>query len=176
MKKLLALLLVLAMTFAMVACAPNSDGTTDDSTAGNNQPVNTTSSNTNPEDTKPEEPIVDNTLVEYYMQKANEVKITDTDVTFTDDSGRGEITIAKNPQKVAILYPSLTCLWYETGATAPLIVGGKSGIQLYEEQIGRDITKDEGITVVSTSSSGTGWDVEAIIANKPDLIDRKSVV
>ena len=50
-------------------------------------------------------------LVEYYLAEANEVVITDTHVTFTDDSGRGEISIAKNPQNAAILYGSFACLW-----------------------------------------------------------------
>ena len=36
--------------------------------------------------------------------------------------------------------------------------------------IGRDITQDDGVTVVATSSSGKKWDVESIIALRPDLI------
>lgn len=114
--------------------------------------------------------ISDNTLAEYYMQKANEVVVTDTHVIFTDDSGRGELSIEKNPQNAAVLYGSLTCLWYEAGGTAQLAIGGKSNSSLYTEQIGRDITQDEGVTIVAESNSGTQWDVESIIAHKPDLI------
>ena len=161
MKKLIALLLVLAMALSMAAC-----GTPD-------APETTPSTESNTPSTEPStepEAVVDNTLVEYYMQKANEVVITDTHVTFTDDSGRGEISIEKNPKNAAILYGSLTCLWYEAGGTAQLAIGGSSNTTLYNEQIGRDIAEDEGVTVVSDSNAGSKWDVEAIIAHNPDLI------
>lgn len=140
MKKLISLLLVLAMALSMVICC-----------AG-------------------EAPEAENTLVSYYLQKADEVVITDTHVIVTDDSGRGELTIEKNPQNAAVLYGSLACLWYEAGGVSPLLIGGSSAISLYEEQIGRDITQDEGVTIISESSSGSEWDIEKIIANKPDLI------
>ena len=167
MKKLIALLLAMIMVLSMAACG----NTNADPTEGAKE-LETPTAAANEPTVAPTEPeaVVDNTLVEYYMQKANEVVVTDTHVTFTDDSGRGEISIEKNPKNVAVLYPSLTCLWYETGATAPLIIGGKSGIELYNEQIGRDITKDEGVTIVSDSSSGGSWDVESILAHNPDLI------
>ena len=159
MKKLIALLLALAMALSMAACgATNPDPTTAP-----------TEGATTPSVTEPEA-VVDNTLVEYYMQKANEVVITDTAVTFTDDSGRGEITVEKNPENAAILYGSLTCLWYEAGGVAQLAIGGSSNTTLYNEQIGRDIAEDEGVTVVSDSNAGSKWDVEAIIAHNPDLI------
>lgn len=161
MKKLIALLLVLAMALSLAACGTTTPKDTPPSTE-NDTPATETP-------TEPEA-IVDNTLVEYYMQKANEVQVTDTHVIFTDDTGRGEISIEKNPQNAAILYGSLTCLWYEAGGVSPLLIGGKSAISLYKEQIGRDITQDEGATVVAESSSGTQWDVESIIAHKPDLI------
>lgn len=159
MKKLIALLLALAMTLSMAACG-----------AQTAEPTEATVQETEAPATTEPTAVVDNTLVEYYMQKADEVVITDTAVTFTDDSGRGEITIEKNPENAAILYGSLTCLWYEAGGTAQLAIGGNSSTELYEEQIGRDITQDEGVTVVSDSSSGTSWDVESIIAHNPDLI------
>ena len=171
MKRIIALLLALVMVLAMAACnqpADPTNGTNPNPTTPN--PTEPQPTEPQPTEPQPTEPEIDNTLVEYYMQKANEVVVTDTHVIFTDDSGRGEISIEKNPKNVAVLYPSLTCLWYETGATAPLIIGGKSGIELYNEQIGRDITADEGVIVVSTNSSGASWDVESIIAYKPDLI------
>lgn len=164
MKKTIALVLALLLMLSMAACAPTSDNTT----TGPNAP--TSAAPTEPTATDPNEPIVDDTLVEYYMQKANEVVVTDTDVTFTDDSGRDAITIQKNPQRVAILYSSLTSLWYETGATASFIAGGKSSVELYQEQVGRDITQDEGTEVIVTSNAGSKWDVEAILAKNPDLI------
>lgn len=178
MKKLLALLLVLSMALSFAAC-----GGTTNNNAGQKEPAPSTDNSTTPgtgdttttpdtsTDTNTEpEVIVDNTLIEYYMQKASEVVVTDTHVTFTDDSGRGEITVEKNPENAAVLYGSLACLWYEAGGFSPLLIGGKSSISLYKEQIGRDITKDEGVTIVSESSSGGEWDIEAIIANNPDLI------
>ena len=175
MKKLLALLLVLTMALSFAAC-----GGTTNNNAGQKDPAPSTGDNTTPgsndSTTTPDstttdpEIIVDNTLIEYYMQKANEVVVTDTHVTFTDDSGRGEITVEKNPENAAVLYGSLACLWYEAGGTAQLAIGGKSNTTLYNEQIGRDIAEDEGVTVVSDSNAGSKWDVEAIIAHNPDLI------
>lgn len=172
MKKLFALLLSLSMVLSMAAC-----GNTADNAAGNDQSGNTTTGdtatpgNTTEPATQPDpEPVVDNTLVEYYFQKANEVEVTDTQVIFTDDGSGQQIALDKDPQNVAILYGSLICLWHEAGGTVPLVVGGKSAVTLYEEQIGRDITQDEGVKVVTESSSGTSWDVEAILAEKPDLI------
>ena len=183
MKKLIALVLVLVMVLALAACGTETDPTDAPTNAPTNTPTNAptnaptdaptdapTEEPTDAPTEEPTEPALDNTLVEYYMQKANEVVVTDTHVIFTDDSGRGEISIEKNPENAAILYPSLACLWYETGATAPLLIGGDSGIELYLEQIGRDITQDPGVTIVSESSSGGSWDVEAILANNPDLI------
>ena len=177
MKKLLALLLVLSMALSFAAC-----GGTTNNNAGQKEPApstdtttpstsdTTTTPDTGADTTTEPEVVVDNTLVEYYMQKANEVVVTDTHVTFTDDSGRGEITVEKNPKNAAVLYGSLACLWYEAGGFSPLLIGGKSSVTLYKEQIGRDITQDEGVTIVSESSSGSEWDIEAIIANNPDLI------
>lgn len=109
-------------------------------------------------------------LVAYYLSEANKVVVTDTHVTFTDDSGRGEISIEKNPQNAAILYGSLACLWVEAGGKVQLAIGGDSNVTLYTEQIGRDIAKDEGVIVVSESNGGSQWDVETIIGAKPDLI------
>ena len=175
MKKLLALLLVLSMALSLAACGgTTNNGANNDKTPSAND---TTTPSTNDSTTTPDpdpntepEVIVDNTLIEYYMQKANEVVVTDTHVTFTDDSGRGEITVEKNPENAAVLYGSLACLWYEAGGTAQLAIGGKSNTTLYNEQIGRDIAEDEGVTVVSDSNAGSKRDVEAIIAHNPDLI------
>lgn len=109
-------------------------------------------------------------LVEYYLAEANEVIVNEDSVTFTDDSDRGEITIAKNPQNAAILYGSLACLWVEAGGTVQIGIGGKSNTTLYTEQLGRDLALDEGITIISESNGGKQWDIESIIAAKPDLI------
>lgn len=109
-------------------------------------------------------------LVEYYLAEANEVVVTDTHVIFTDDSGRGEISIEKNPEKAAILYGSFACLWTEAGGKVQIGIGGKSNATLYNEQVGRDLAEDEGFKVISESNGGKKWDVEAIIAEQPDLI------
>lgn len=168
MKKLISLMLALTMVLSMAACGSEPQETTPNETpAQTTDAVDVTPETTVPQETEAE---LNNTLVEYYMQKANEVVVTETDVTFTDDSGRGTITIAKNPQNAAVLYGSLACLWYEAGGVSPILIGGKSAVSLYKEQVGRDITQDEGAIVVAESSSGTQWDVEAIVANHPDLI------
>lgn len=109
-------------------------------------------------------------LIEYYLAKANEVVVSDTHVRFTDDSGRGEISIAKNPRNAAVLYGSLASLWVEAGGKAQMVIGGENSVALYQEQLGRDITQDEGVTIVSETSSGQNWDTEKIIAARPDLI------
>ena len=175
MKKLLALLLSLSMALSLAACGGTTNKNADQKApvpSAGETTTDTTAPATTPDASTTTEPdaVVDNTLVEYYMQKADEVVVTDTHVTFTDDSGRGEITVAKNPKNAAVLYGSLACLWYEAGGVSPLLIGGKSSVSLYKEQIGRDITQDEGVTIVSESSSGSEWDIEAIIANNPDLI------
>ena len=87
MKKLIALLLAMIMLLSMDACG-NTNATP---TEGAKETAAPTTEAT----VAPTEPALDNTLVEYYMQKANEVVVTDTHVTFTDDSGRGEITVEK---------------------------------------------------------------------------------
>ena len=169
MKKLIALLLAMAMVCSMAACSnQNEDSQQTNPPASTNAPTETPAPAPAPE--VPEEPVVDNEVVEYYLQKANEVQVTDTHVIFTDDGSGAEMTVAKNPQKVAVLFGSLTALWYEAGGTVQLAVGGKSAVTTYKEQIGHDITQDEGVTIVTESSSGTNWDVEQIIGGKPDLI------
>lgn len=168
MKKIPAMLLALSMVFSLTACGGQAE--TSQPPANESQPAEET---TPAESTEPStEPTaqVDSAVVDFYLQKANEVKVTDTAVTFTDDSGRGEMTIEKNPENAAILFGSLAALWYEAGGTVQVAIGGKSSIELYKEQIGRDFTTDEGVTVVAESSSGANWDVETILATKPDLI------
>lgn len=170
MKKLIALLLALAMVLSLVACGTESTGDKQEEQPNVSENVQQPEETQTPEPSQEPEQVLNNETVEYYFQKANEVQVTDTHVIFTDDGSGQEMSIAKNPQNVAVLYGSLICLWHEAGGTVPLVVGGKSSITLYKEQIGRDITQDEGVKVVTESSSGTGWDVEAILAEKPDLI------
>lgn len=116
------------------------------------------------------ESTIDQELLDYFMQKANEVVVNEDSVTFTDDSGRDAITIPKNPEKTTVLYGSLVCLWYEAGGEAACVVGGDTDKTLYAEQIGRDITLDENVKIIADSSNGKNWDVEAIIAENPDLL------
>lgn len=104
-----------------------------------------------------------------FLEKADQVVVEADSVTFEDASSE-TVTIQKNPQKTVNLYGSFTTLWYEAGGTVAGCIGGDSAITLYQEYIGRDITQDEGVTVVATSSSGKKWDVESIIAQQPDLI------
>lgn len=111
-------------------------------------------------------------LTNYYLEEANEVTVTDKDVTFSDAACKeGETkTIARGVKRVVILYPSFTTLWYETGGTAIGVIGGKTSSHQYSSQIGRDITQDEGVTVVADGVSASHWDVEKIIGMNPDLI------
>ncbi len=174
MKRIIALLLALAMVFAFAACgnAQPEQPSQPQQPEQIEDPTVPAEPDPTEEPTAPAEPDVElnNEVVEYYMQKANEVQVTETHVVFTDDGSGQELSIEKNPKNVAVLYGSLVALWHEAGGTVPLAIGGKSAVALYEEQIGRDITQDEGVKVISTSSSGTNWDVEAILAEKPDLI------
>ena len=173
MKKLIAMLLAMAMLFSLAACGNQVEESQQGENATNTEtpaPQNTDNVVVPENTSTPEDSQINNEVVEYYLGKANEVVVTDTHVIFTDDGSSEEISIAKNPQNVAVLYGSLACLWYEAGGTVQLAVGGKSASTLYKEQIGRDITQDEGVTVVTESSSGTNWDVEQIIGAKPDLI------
>ena len=109
-------------------------------------------------------------LREYFLEKANEVEVTDTSVIFTDAVSETPLEIAKNPQKPAVLYGSFVTLWYEAGGVAAGVIGGDSSIELYNLYIGRDVTQDEGVTVLAESSAGKNWNTETIIAFQPDLI------
>ena len=105
------------------------------------------------------------------MSEADTVVVSANSVTFTDDSGRTEpLTIAKRPKKVAVLYSSYAALWMECGGTVSVGVGGKTTVEFYNEQVGRDITLDEGFIKVADSGSGSTWNVEAILATAPDVI------
>ena len=117
MKKTLAVLLTMFLLFSLTVTACNgqteSSGSSEAPSSQSpvpSQPVQSSESSKTPEESSspssvPEE--TDNEVISYYLNKANEVVVTDTHVTFTDDSGRGEISVAKNPQKVAVLYGSL---------------------------------------------------------------------
>lgn len=109
-------------------------------------------------------------LKKNFLAKADEVVVDKNSVTFTDASGRGKITIKKKPQKVAGLYGSFNALWYEAGGKLAGCVGGNSAVDVYKAQIGHDITKDEGMSVIATSNAASKWSVEEIINFKPDLV------
>ena len=89
-------------------------------------------------------------------------------MTFSDDSGRESVTVKKRPQKVAVFYSSYASMYDELGGKIDLIIGGDNAVEVYKFQRGKDIT--EGKNVIVTSPSGKNWDVEKIIAEKPDLI------
>lgn len=112
------------------------------------------------------------TLKAGFLTAADEVVVKEDSVTFKDATSKdgSTVTIKKNPAKVLNLYASFTTLWYEAGGSVIGCIGGTSSQELYKEYIGRDITKDEGMTVVATSSSGKKWDTEKIVALTPELI------
>ena len=89
-------------------------------------------------------------------------------MTFIDDTGRESVTVKKRPQKVAVFYSSYASMYDELGGKIDLIIGGDNAVEVYKFQRGKDIT--EGKNVIVTSPSGKNWDVEKIIAEKPDLI------
>lgn len=105
-----------------------------------------------------------------FLEKADEVVVTDTSVIFTDAASETPLEITKNPGKTAVLYGSFVTLWYEAGGKADGVIGGSSSIKLYELYSGRDVTQDEGVTVLAESSAGKNWNTENIIAFQPDLI------
>ena len=171
MKKILTLILAVALMLgALVSCTGTGDS--DKTTPSTSSDAVTTGS----ADVKTEAPSdTDNSaaaeaLRTSFLAKANEVVVDDDSVTFTDASGKESVTIKKNPKNVANLYASFTTLWYEAGGKVAGLIGGSSSVELYKEYIGRDITADEGVTTVATSSSGKKWATETIVAMKPDLI------
>ncbi|MDR2201877.1 MAG: ABC transporter substrate-binding protein [Clostridiales bacterium] len=105
-----------------------------------------------------------------FLAAANGVTVAETSVTFKDASDAESVTVQKNPGNVMNLYASFTTLWYEAGGTAAGVIGGAASIELYNEYIGRDITKDPGVWVAATSSSAKNWSPENIIAKQPQLI------
>ena len=105
-----------------------------------------------------------------FLAKADKVVVTDDSVIFPDAASETPLEIAKNPSKPAVLYGSFVTLWYEAGGKAPGVIGGDSSIALYNLYIGRDVTQDEGVTVLAESSAGKNWSTENIIAFQPDLI------
>lgn len=176
MKRWISFVLCICMLMG-VAMLSGCGGTAQTETTGGNETAESTGGSSG-ETTAPqgggEEP--DDSLREQlraqFLAEADKVIVTDDAVTFSDASvtDGGTITIAKNPEKTLNLYASFTTLWYEAGGTVIGCIGGSSSVELYEEYIGRDITQDEGVTVVATSSAGKNWDVETIIEMKPDLI------
>ena len=105
-----------------------------------------------------------------FLAKADEVVVTDDSVIFPDAASETPLEIAKNPSKPAVLYGSFVTLWYEAGGKAAGVIGGDSSIALYNLYIGRDVTQDEGVTVLAESSAGKNWSTEDTIAFQPDLI------
>lgn len=105
-----------------------------------------------------------------FLAKADEVVVTDDSVIFPDAVSETPLEIAKNPSKPAVLYGSFVTLWYEAGGKAAGVIGGDSSIALYNLYIGRDVTQDDGVTVLAESSAGKNWSTENIIAFQPDLI------
>lgn len=105
-----------------------------------------------------------------FLEKADQVIVTDTSVIFPDAANRGAVAVPKNPKNVTVLYASLATLWYEAGGVASGVIGGGSSISLYERCIGRDVTQDEGVAVMADSAAGKNWSVETILARQPDLI------
>lgn len=172
MKRWISFVLCICMLMG-VAMLSGCGSTEQAETTGGNETTESTGETTAPQGGG-EEPELSlrEQLRAQFLAEADKVVVTDDAVTFSDASvtDGGTITIAKNPEKTLNLYASFTTLWYEAGGTVIGCIGGSSSVELYQEYIGRDITQDEGVTVVATSSAGKNWDVETIIEMKPDLI------
>ena len=173
MKKMLSLVLcvlMLAGVFALASCGTNGDDTSDTSkTSGSGESSGSAGAESSSAGTDDKEALKAE-LKATFLKLADEVVVDDDSVTFQDASGDTPVTIRKNPQKVVNLYASFTTLWYEAGGTVVGCIGGSTSQELYKEYIGRDITEDAGMTIAATSSSGTKWDTETILALQPDLI------
>ena len=164
MKKLLSVLLCLCMLVSVIALA-SCGGDNTDPTPAPDKPGDTTGDNTDKEALKAQ-------WKSEFLKGADEVTVSETSVTFKDATSAdgSTVTISKNPGKVVNLYGSFTTLWYEAGGSVIGCIGGSSSQELYLEYIGRDITADNGVTVVATSSSGNKWNTEKILELQPDLI------
>lgn len=174
MKKLLALLLfACCMIGVLASCTGENpdlpDGTS--TTADQSEAPETTTDASTDDDNKKDEALKAE-LKAKFLKAADEVTVSEDSVTFKDATSTdgSTVTVKKNPGKVVNLYASFTTLWYEAGGSVIGCIGGATSQALYEEYIGRDITSDEGMTVVATSSSGKKWDTEKIVALNPELI------
>lgn len=176
MKKLLAMILCLCLLAGALAACTGTNPDTPDNTSGSDDSGTTTGENTetppDDNDDNDKNEALKAAFKEKFLAEANEVTVNEDSVTFKDakSTDGSTITIKKNPSKVVNLYASFTTLWYEAGGSVIGCIGGDSSQALYTEYIGRDITTDEGMTVVATSSSGKKWNTETIVALKPDLI------
>ena len=180
MKKIFAMLLCLCMLVGVfTACATKKPDSTDDTTVttkGTETTSTTDTGKTEPadkdDDKEKENEALKAKLKEDFLKAANEVIVTEDSVTFKDATSTdgSTVTVKKGIGNVVNIYASFTTLWYEAGGSVIGCIGGSSSQALYLEYIGRDITADEGMTVVATSSSGKKWDTEQIVALKPELI------
>ena len=85
------------------------------------------------------------------------VKVNDSDVTFTDDRGQ-EVTIKKNPKRVVCLYNSYLDIWDKCGGT---VIGRVQEAE--EKPVENAVAAEE----VGTSSAPS---LEKILALQPDLV------
>lgn len=158
MKKLFAMLLCLCiLAGAFTACAGNDPDLPDSSTSstGTSGADVVTTAPSGEDDTKNNDALKAALKAEF-LKAADEVIVGEDSVTFKDATSTdgSTVTIKKNPKNVVNLYASFTTLWYEAGGSVNGCIGGSSSQALYSEYIGRDITTDEGMTVVATTSSG----------------------
>ncbi len=171
MKKLFAMILCFCLLVGVLtACAgKNPDSSDKTSGADSSSAATDESPSASSDDDQKDNEALKAALKAEFLKAADEVTVNEDSVTFQDATS-ADITIKKNPANVVNLYASFTTLWYEAGGSVIGCIGGDSSQALYEEYIGRDITADDGMTVVATSASGKKWDTEKIVSLKPDLI------
>ncbi len=172
MKKLFAMLLCFCLLAGVFTACAGQNPDSSDNTSGADTSAADESQTTPSDDGKKDNDALKAAFKAEFLKAADEVTVNEDSVTFKDATSTdgSVITIKKNPANVVNLYASFTTLWYEAGGSVIGCIGGDSSQALYNEYIGRDITADEGMTVVATSSSGKKWDTEKIVSLKPDLI------
>ncbi|MBR5251549.1 MAG: ABC transporter substrate-binding protein [Oscillospiraceae bacterium] len=83
---------------------------------------------------------------------------TDSFYTFTDHSG-SQVTLARQPQRVAVLFSSFADIWHTAGGTVDITVG---------ETVERGFA--DGSAVLVDGGAGKTIDNEALVAANPDFV------
>ncbi len=100
-----------------------------------------------------------------FEEKADEVVVTETEVTFSDFFGTQKTLKRGAYSRVISLYHSHTALWYEAGGK----LVGRVHTQGAEKQLPAEALSDE-VVVVANGITINTISVEQILKEKPDLV------